>query len=263
MVKSSKKLCFVIGPIGRHKSTERTHADTLLKKIIRPTFAKHFKEYKVERADQIARPGMIDSQVITSLIEADLVLADLTGRNANAFYELGIRHMLQKPVIHLYLRGDDIPADVAPYRAIEFAYEDKWEIRDAKIALRRTVSEIVLPNFYIENPVTRSTGFIRMQESKPARKGRAKLAKHKNPESDPLAPVLDDAPGVIWKKKAGQWEARWYSPEDAQRRGYPIRSVALWAGTENDLSKTAKAFISDRANSLQNEFYRWDNVEPT
>jgi hypothetical protein len=61
MVKSDKKLCFVIGPIGRYKSRDRTHADTLLNKIIKPTFAKNFRDFKVVRADNIARPGMIDS----------------------------------------------------------------------------------------------------------------------------------------------------------------------------------------------------------
>ena len=64
-------------------------------------------------------------QVITHLIESELVVADITTRNANAFYELGIRHMLQKPIIHMFRRGDHIPADIAPYRAVEFAYSDK------------------------------------------------------------------------------------------------------------------------------------------
>src|ERR1039458_4311818 len=107
---SKKRLCFVIGPIGKHESAERVHADRLLRYIIKPTFSTHFKNFQVERADQISRPGMIDSQVISRLIEADLVIADLTTRNANAFYELGIRHLLQMPVIHLYRRGDEIPA---------------------------------------------------------------------------------------------------------------------------------------------------------
>jgi hypothetical protein len=167
----TQKLCFVIGPIGRHKSDERAHADRLLKEIIKPTFSKHFRSFKVERADHIARPGMIDSQVITHLIEADLVVADLTTRNANAFYELGIRHMLQKPIIHLFRRGDDIPADVAPYRAVEFAYDDKRDLQDAKIALRKAVTEVLRPGFQIENPVTRSAGFVRMEHAKGLERG--------------------------------------------------------------------------------------------
>jgi hypothetical protein len=39
---------------------------------------------------------MIDSQVITKVLDADLVIADLTLKNPNAFYELGLRHMAEK-----------------------------------------------------------------------------------------------------------------------------------------------------------------------
>jgi hypothetical protein len=158
---TDRRLCFVIGPIGAHKSDDRFHADRLLKLIIKPTFSVNFKDYKVERADEISKPGMIDSQVISHLIEADLVVADLTTRNANAFYELGIRHLIQKPVIHVYRRGEPIPADIQPYRAIEFEYKDKDDIREAKSALRKAVNEIHNPNYYLENPVTRSRAMIK------------------------------------------------------------------------------------------------------
>jgi hypothetical protein len=172
---TAMKQCFVIGPIGPHQSADREHADRLLKLIIRPTFSLHFKDFVVERADQIARPGMIDSQVITHLIESDLVIADITTRNANAFYELGIRHMLQKPVIHMFRRGDHIPADIAPYRAIEFAYASKSEIREAKIALRKSIIEVLKPGFLIDNPVTRSLGFSRMREAIGRERGRVSM----------------------------------------------------------------------------------------
>jgi hypothetical protein len=159
-----KKQCFVIGPIGDHKSPDRVHADKLLKEIIKPTFRTNFKDFTVVRADTIAQPGMIDSQVISALIDAELVVADLTTRNANAFYELGIRHMLQKPVIHVYKRGERIPFDVQPYRAIEFAYDEKSDITQAKSALRKAVVQVLSPDFHIENPVTRSRAMIKMQE---------------------------------------------------------------------------------------------------
>jgi hypothetical protein len=92
-----KKLCFVIGPIGDAGTSTRTHADWLLKAIIQPVFATHFPDFRVERADQIAAPGSISSQVINRLWEAPLVIADMTLHNANAFYELAIRHAVRLP----------------------------------------------------------------------------------------------------------------------------------------------------------------------
>ena len=95
------KSCFVVGPIGDDDTEDRIHADWLLEEIIQPVFDEKFSEYRVERADRITIPGRSDAQVISALLDADLVIADLTTLNPNAFYEIGIRHMTQKPVIHM------------------------------------------------------------------------------------------------------------------------------------------------------------------
>lgn len=253
---SKKRLCFVIGPIGKHESAERMHADTLLRHIIKPTFSTHFKNFQVERADQISRPGMIDSQVITHLIEADLVIADLTTRNANAFYELGIRHLLQKPVIHLYRRGDEIPADIAPYRAIEFNYVDKFEIRDAKIALRKHVTEAISLHFVVENPVTRSAGFMRLNTLK-LNSQEPKKKKRAAPKPTPIffpGPELriSNTSHVFWSKFRGEHIATWI----AQEKGYVPREVVLWRG-KLPLGDTTKDFVRDRANALDRDARKW------
>jgi hypothetical protein len=96
------KLCFVVGPIGSEDGEERIHADWLLEGIIQPVLA-DFSEFTVERADKDPRPGLIDAQLIERLLMADLVIADLSFLNPNVFYEIGIRHMTQKPIIHMQL----------------------------------------------------------------------------------------------------------------------------------------------------------------
>lgn len=160
----AKKLCFVISPIGAPASPERTHADWLLRGIIEPVFAEHYKDYRVERADKINAPGMIDSQVISRLLDAELVIADMSMLNANAFYEMGIRHMKQKPIIHMYRSGDKIPFDVAPYRAIAFSYSHPDDLEAAKAALKDSVDEVLKPGFQVENPVTRARGIEKLEE---------------------------------------------------------------------------------------------------
>jgi len=134
---SPSRTCFIVGPIGKRGSRERAHADALFNKIIKPAFASIRKSFHVVRADHISTPGMIDSQIITHLIEARLVIADLTTRNLNAFYELGVRHMVQKPVIHIYKRGEKIPADVSLFRAVEISYSSAVAIANPEPTLRR------------------------------------------------------------------------------------------------------------------------------
>jgi hypothetical protein len=107
-----KKLCFVVGPIGDEGTDVRIHADWLLEGIIKPVLA-NFPEFDVKRADHDARPGLIDVQMINALLNAELVIADLSLLNPNAFYEIGIRHMAQKPIIHMQLAAEKPPFDVS------------------------------------------------------------------------------------------------------------------------------------------------------
>src|SRR5947209_6177629 len=117
---SGKKHCFVIGPIGDEGTDERSHANWLFDGIIKPVFAEHFcDQFEVPvRADQIVAPGSINTQVIKRLFEVPLVIADLSLHNANAFYELAIRHMVRLPTIHIIHEGSKLPFDVAAFRAI-------------------------------------------------------------------------------------------------------------------------------------------------
>jgi hypothetical protein len=109
-------------------------------------------------------PGMVDSQVISAVIDADLVIADLSTKNANAFYELGIRHLLQKPIIHMFRRKELPPADIAAYRGIESDLVERTDVTAAKSALRKAVIETQKSEFKIENPVTRANGFLRLKQ---------------------------------------------------------------------------------------------------
>ena|ERR1700733_1163760 len=127
-----KKLCFVIGPIGDAGSDIRRHADWVLHGIIKPVFSVHFGEFVVERADEIVSPGSINSQVINRLMEAPLVKADMSFYNANAFYELAVRHMKVLPTIHVIRDDWKIPFDVAPYRAITFGYANYSDLEKAR-----------------------------------------------------------------------------------------------------------------------------------
>jgi hypothetical protein len=149
-----EKLCFVIGPIGDEGSESRTHANWLLDGIIRPVFSEHFSDFVVQRADEIKAPGDINSQVINRIMDAELVIADMSMHNANAFYELAVRHMVRLPTIHIIHKDFKIPFDVAPHRAIRFSRQEFSDLAKAKAELKSVVDEVISPGFVVENPVT-------------------------------------------------------------------------------------------------------------
>jgi predicted nucleotide-binding protein len=115
-MRSDMKQCFLIAPIGSEGSEVRRRSDTLLKYVIAPATAE--TGYNVVRADDISIPGSITVQIIQLTIESPLVIADLSGRNPNVLYELGIRHAARKPVIQLASDSNDIPFDIASVRTI-------------------------------------------------------------------------------------------------------------------------------------------------
>lgn len=159
------KSCFVVGPIGDDDSDDRIHADWLLEEIIQPVFDEHFQHFTVQRADMISNPGRIDEQVITALLTADLVIADLTTLNPNAFYEIGIRHTIQKPIIHMHLEGQRIPFDISSFRSIKFSRKKPKDLRAAREQLKSFVETVVADDYVVDNPVTFSRGKVEFAKS--------------------------------------------------------------------------------------------------
>src|SRR5437660_2770740 len=133
------KSCFVIAPIGAPDSETRKKSDQVLKYIIRKALE---PDYAVERADEITRPGVITVQIVQRVFEADLVVADLTGRNPNVYYELAIRHATQKPAVHLIAAGEDLPFDVQEMRVVPYDLTNPDSIEEAGSKLHEYVQAI-------------------------------------------------------------------------------------------------------------------------
>jgi len=159
------RACFVISQIGSEGSEERAHADKVLEFIIRPVLEVEPFCYEVTRADTISDPGMVSSQVITSVLDADLVVADLTGHNPNAFYELALRHMANKPAIHMIERGEKIPFDNQDVRTAFYSLWDPKTIEQSKRDLKEFASAIDQGGYTVSNPVTTARGVQRLDQS--------------------------------------------------------------------------------------------------
>jgi len=157
------RLCFLIGPIGKDESETRNNADLLVEYVIKPVLEP--MGYRVERADKIANPGTITDQVVNHVLDADLVVADLTSHNPNAFYELGLRHREDKPTIHMITKGDAIPFDVIDVRAIQYSLKNPATINQTKEELRLQAEAIEQAGYRVSNPITRARGIRQLTDS--------------------------------------------------------------------------------------------------
>jgi hypothetical protein len=169
-----EKLCFVISPIGDLDSETRKRSDQVLKHVIRP--AAELCGYKAVRADEIDKPGMITSQVIQHVVNDALVVADLTDRNPNVFYELAIRHALRKPLVQIIQKGEAIPFDVAGTRTIFVDHKDLDSVDAAKKEIIEQIKALERDPADIETPISVSLDlqFLRQSE-KPEERSLADL----------------------------------------------------------------------------------------
>lgn len=79
---------------------------------------------KPVRGDSLFRPSPIMADIWQMIQDAKVLVAELTQKNANVFYELGLAHALGKPVILVSETIEDVPFDLQPLRVILYDKSD-------------------------------------------------------------------------------------------------------------------------------------------
>jgi tetratricopeptide repeat protein len=110
MAEDTGGTCFVVMGFGKKTDFESGRTldlDKSYRNMIKP--AVEAAGLKCVRADEIVHSGLIDVPMYEQLLNADVVVADLSTSNKNAFYELGVRHAL-RPHTTLVIAEDGIKA---------------------------------------------------------------------------------------------------------------------------------------------------------
>jgi hypothetical protein len=138
--------CVVIGPIGDKLAPfgsegrrEYEQAIQVWDYVIYP--ACQALEIEPIRADMIAEPGEITEQVFQRLRDDDLVIADVTGGNANVMYELGLRHTKNKLTVQLGEK-ERLPFDITVIRTIQFIRTETGLV-EARTRLQETIAAAI------------------------------------------------------------------------------------------------------------------------
>jgi hypothetical protein len=105
------------------------------------------------RADKEKRTGEIIVDIIDSLYNAGIAIADLTNKNPNVFYELGVRHSLKNNTILIAQNIEHVPFDLRQLRVIIYEYSVPG-MRLLKNGLIETIKSIQFSE-RIDNPVRR------------------------------------------------------------------------------------------------------------
>lgn len=141
--------CFVISPIGEEGSEIRKRADQVYKYIISPVCEEC--GFEAIRVDKVNQSDSITQTIIDYIKESELVVADITGHNPNAFYEMGYRASIGKPMIHLKEKSEKIPFDIAGIRAFDYELSDLDSVAEVKARLTKTIGTMSFEFDDIEN----------------------------------------------------------------------------------------------------------------
>lgn len=129
-----RETCFVIMPFGGFfdRYYHSIYAPAIENSGLTPT-----------RADDIYRPSNIVQDIWTYTKQAKLILADLTDKNPNVFYELGLAHALAKPAILLAESIEYVPFDLRALRVLIYNKNipDWGDV--LKLSIQQYIKEII------------------------------------------------------------------------------------------------------------------------
>ncbi len=136
-----KPVCFVIMPISDVPGYEPDHFSRVYEYLLKPAIEN--AGYRARRADDENKTDYIVIGIIQQLVVADMVLCDLSARNPNVMYELGIRHAFNKPVTLIKDRKTANIFDIQGLRYTEYSDSLRADLVENELsgitkALRKT-----------------------------------------------------------------------------------------------------------------------------
>lgn len=114
----AKPICFVIMPFSDPEGYEKGHFKKIYDQIFTPAI--EAAGYEPHRVDENNESTLIQGKLLDQLVNAPMVLCDLSSKNPNVLYELGIRHAFDKPVVLVQESGQAHIFDVAGISTVEY-----------------------------------------------------------------------------------------------------------------------------------------------
>ncbi len=141
-IEKHHQLIFQIDP---ETGKERTRSDKLFDGFIKPICNE--LSLSPVRADKINKPGRIDEDIISNLNSAMVVVVDITGLNANVFFELGYRYKTEKPFVILRETNssESPPFDVSQIRIFPYSF-DNFEMEAMKVNIKEAIISAISQN---------------------------------------------------------------------------------------------------------------------
>jgi tetratricopeptide (TPR) repeat protein len=144
---------FIVRPFGTKldSSRKKVNFERVHRELIKP--ALEANDLNGDTTGEIVEAGNIREDMFQLILEADLVVCDITVHNANVFYELGIRHALRKKRT-LLIKGDPTN-DKTPFDLLTdryFAYDIRAPAK-SRDALAKAIKATMTADRVTDSPI--------------------------------------------------------------------------------------------------------------
>lgn len=138
-MKEEQPKCFVMMPISDADGYEPGHFARVYEHLIKP--ACEAAGFVAIRADDVKSTNYIVLDILTQIVSSSMVVCDLSARNANVLYELGVRHAFDLPVVLIKDRRTDRIFDIQGMRTAD--YDETLRVDTVQRDIKNLTSALV------------------------------------------------------------------------------------------------------------------------
>ena len=158
-----EKICFVIMTIT-DEPHPHGHFKTVYKYLIRPACEK--AGFKPLRSDDIKKTNHIVIEVLHQLLNADMAICDLSAKNPNVLYELGIRQAFDLPVTLIKDDQTERIFDIQGTRDVEYDAALRVDMVEQGV---KDISEALLNTYQLSGDKGEVNSLIKLLSIPPAK----------------------------------------------------------------------------------------------
>jgi hypothetical protein len=183
--------CFIIMPISTQKGYEEGHFTLVYEDIVKPSVeAANMSPY---RADETKNTNLIQLDILRRVIETPIAVCDMSSKNPNVFYELGMRQAFDMPTVLIKDNITEAPFDISGLRYV--TYNKEMKHRDV-LKVVSELTETIIETFKKKDDRSEVSSLIRLMElSNPAKLDKIDLseeARYKKLNEIHLNEILDN-----------------------------------------------------------------------
>lgn len=237
-----EKTCFVIMPFGKKKvGDEEVDFDFIYNNVFKPAIEAvdlpaHEGGGKLlpRRTDKDYFSGDIAQDMFEYIEYSRFAIADISGLNANVFYELGVRHRAHDSGTAVFRQESGPPPfDIGQIKAFPYNYQPQDKVSESVELIKKVLTESLVEN-RLDSPAMKAL--------------LAQRAREKQPETVNIEPLLIEADNAMrmsdWTTAIDKYgEAIKASPKNIMvlmKRGLIYRDQGLWKEAVADFTKVVE-----------------------